>query len=149
VPREVKGYSANVLASSLGLDPRHYRLRPGARQRHEGAPVVERIRLGGRQVPGQAAGRPGDVHFGHALGSACHHAGRIERHAQVSSLRLREPADKLPQSERPGLGRVQDDLDVRAGTLTAGTGMSASSGATRFHFRLFSLPITYPCSILA
>src|SRR5260370_32937978 len=55
VPREVKGYSANVLASSLGLDPRHYRLRPDARQRHEGAPVVERIRLGGRRVLEQSA----------------------------------------------------------------------------------------------
>jgi hypothetical protein len=31
VPREVKEYSANVLASSLGLDPHHCRLRPGAR----------------------------------------------------------------------------------------------------------------------
>ena len=62
---------------------------------------------------------------------------------------LREPAGELAQSGRPGLGRVQDDLDVHADTLTTGTGMSASSGAIRFSFLLFSLPITYPCSILA
>ena len=95
-----------ALASSLGLDPHHCRLRPGARQRHEGVPVVGRIRLGGRQVLEQAAGRPGEVHFGHALGSACHHACRIERHAQVPGRGLQEPAGELAQSGRPGLGRV-------------------------------------------
>jgi hypothetical protein len=82
----------------------------------------------------QAAGRAGDVHVGYALGSGCHHAGRIERHAQVPGLGLQDPAGELAQSGRHGLGRVQDDLDVRAGTLTTGTGMSASSGATWFHF---------------
>ena len=85
-------------------------------------------------MPGQSAGRPEDVHFGHVLGSACHHAGRIERHAQVPGPGPRELAGELAQSGRPGLGRVRDDLDVRADTLTAGTGMSASSDVTRFHF---------------
>ena len=56
----------------------------------------------------------------------------MERHAQVLGLGLQEPAGELAQSGRPGLGRVQDDLDVHADTLTTGTGMSASSGATRF-----------------
>jgi hypothetical protein len=48
----------------------------------------------------------GEVRFGLALGSACHHAGRIERHAQVPGPGLREPAGELAQSGRPGLGRV-------------------------------------------
>jgi hypothetical protein len=69
-----------------------------------------------------------------ALGSACHHAGRAERAAQVPGLGLQEPAGGLAQCGRPGLGRVQDDLDVDAGTLTMGTRMSAASGAIRFHF---------------
>jgi hypothetical protein len=80
------------------------------------------------------------MHFGHALGSACHHAGRIERHAQVPGPGLQEPTGELAQSGHPGLGRVQDDLDVHAGTLTAGTGMSASPGATRFHFCCSACP---------
>ena len=46
-------------------------------------------------------GRPGDVHVGHALGSACHHAGRIERHAQVPGLGLQERAGELAQSGAP------------------------------------------------
>jgi hypothetical protein len=133
VPREVKGYSANVLASSLGLDPHHYRLRPGARQRHEGTPVVERIRLGGRQVPGQPAapvmctsGTPSDrraITLAASSGTP-----------RVPGLGLQEPAGELAQSGRPSLGRVQDDLDVHADTLTTGTSISASSAATRFHF---------------
>ena len=133
VPREVKGYSANVLASSLGLDPRHYRLRPDARQRHVGSPVVERIRLGGRQVLEQPAapvmctsGTPSDrraITLAASSGTP-----------RVPGLGLQEPAGELAQSGRPGLGRVQDDLDVHAGTLTTGTGISASSGATRFRF---------------
>src|SRR6266702_2662577 len=116
VPREVKGYSANVLASSLGLDPRHYRLRPGARQVLEqpAAPVM------------CTSGTPSDrraITLAASSGTP-----------RVPGLGLQEPAGELAQSGRPGLGRVQDDLDVHAGTLTTGTGISASSGATRFRF---------------
>ena len=97
----------------------------------------------------QAAGRPGDVHFGYALGSACHHAGRIERHAQVPGLGLQDPAGELAQSGRPGLGRVQDDLRCSRGHANYGHRHVRLIGRNLVPFLLFSLPITYPCSILA
>ena len=48
----------------------------------------------------------------------CQDAGQIKRHAEAPGLGLEEPSGEFPQPGRLCLGRVQDDLDVHAGTVT-------------------------------
>jgi hypothetical protein len=66
----------------------------------------------------QPVGRPRDVRLRFTPGPPSHDAREVERHAQVRGLGLEEPACELPQAGCLRLGRVQDDLDTHAGTVT-------------------------------
>ena len=110
---------AGLWLCSFDLRPAHHRLSARACQRHKRVVVAEGIRLS-RQVPDEFVGRPRDVHTGYALGPTCHNAGHVERYAQVRRLRLEVPPGEFLQAGCLGLGRVQDGLDVYAGTVTSG-----------------------------
>jgi hypothetical protein len=96
-----------------------------------------------------AVGHPGDVHFWHASDRRAimlaHRAARPG--CRVSASRNWRASSRSPG--RPGLGRVQDDLDVHADTLTHGHRHFRFIERNPVSFLLFSLPITYPRSILA
>jgi hypothetical protein len=82
-----------------------------------------------------------------ALGSACHHAGRAERAAQVPGLGLHEPAGGLAQCGRPASAASRmTSMSMRH--ANHGHPHVRLIGRNPVSLLLFSLPITYLCSIL-
>jgi hypothetical protein len=60
---------------------------------------------------------------------ACMFAG-MRWYAKVPGLVLEEPPGELPQPRRPGLGRVQDHLDLHEGTVIPAPVIPVPTGTT-------------------